>query len=72
MGDIATSSTQMRGGLGQCCHVCVIHLETVRTVRTLLALSYGSATTLGFEWRFEGSSPSSLPLSYTAPEEGAC
>ena len=43
--------------------VCVIHLETVRT---LLALSYGSATNLGFECGFEGSSPSSCPLGYTA------
>ncbi len=40
-----------RGGSG----VCAVHLETVRTIRTLLALSYGLATFLGFEWRFEGS-----------------
>ena len=46
--------------------VCVVHLETVRTIRTLLALSYDSATNLGFEWGFDGSSPSPIvPLGYT-------
>ena len=35
--------------------------ESTRTVRTLLALSYGSATNRGFEWGFEGSGPSPLP-----------
>ena len=52
---------------GRLCRVCVVHLETVRTILTLLALSYGSATNSGFEWRFEDSSPSLDPLGYTGP-----
>ena len=35
--------------------VYAVPLEIVRTVRTLLALSYNSGTIRGFEWRFDGS-----------------
>ena len=42
--DIAGSSTQMS----------VVHLESTRTVRTLLGLSNASATNLEFECEFEG------------------
>jgi len=50
----AWRSPIVRGGLGQLCGVCVIHLGSTWTVRTLLALGYGSATKPGFEWGFEG------------------
>jgi hypothetical protein len=58
---VSVSSPIVRGGLGQCCHVCVIHLGTVRT---LLVLSYGSATELGFECGLDA-----VPnlLTYTEP-----
>ncbi len=73
MGGIATGSTIVRGGLGPLCGVCAVHSETVRTVRTLLALSYGSATNLGIEWRFEGSSAFLLPpRRILPPEAGLC
>ena len=35
--------------------VCVVHPESTRTVRTLLAFSHGSGMVQGFEWGFEGS-----------------
>ena len=61
MSDTATSSPIVRGGLGQFCHVCVVHSKSTRTVRTLLAVSYGSATNRGFE---------PFPIAYTVPEAG--
>jgi hypothetical protein len=66
VGYVPTSSPPLRDDLGRLCHVCVVHPESTRTVRTLLVLSYGSATNLGFEWGFDGSSPSPIvPLGYT-------
>ena len=52
--------------------VCVVDPESTRTVRTLLALSYGSATSLGFEWGFESSSSSSSLSAILPPEAGLC
>ena len=73
MSGIETSSPIVNGSLGQLCHVCVVHPESTRTVRTLLALSYGSTTNLGFEWRFEGSESMLLPPRlYWPPEAGSC